>query len=147
MLEEERQGRKHKCPGAKAEISIESIAATCRTSSQHILLLPPSVSKSCEVPDGKKNRSLQSSMRTRPIRISQNYTRTTQQRYLCESQDGSETHEAAGLSLSGSRKRKVPTPTRETLLERHSDKPANQWVTDVGIKVNDQSRILDLPFV
>ena len=37
-----------------AEISIESIAATCRTSSQHILLLPASVSKSCEVPDGKK---------------------------------------------------------------------------------------------
>ena len=29
------------------------------------------------------------------------------QRYLCESQDGSETHEAAGLSLSGSRKKKV----------------------------------------
>ena len=40
--------------GAKAEISIESIAATCRTSSQHILLLPASVSKSCEVPDGKR---------------------------------------------------------------------------------------------
>ena len=93
--------------GAKAEISIESIAATCRTSSQHILLLPASVSKSCEVPDGKRTDHYNLQWEQEAIRIPQNHTITTQQRYLCESQDGSETHEAAGLSLSGSRKKKV----------------------------------------
>ena len=93
--------------GTKAEISPEGTAATCRTSSQHILLLPASVSKSCEVPDGKRTDHYNLQWEQEAIRIPQNHTITTQQRYLCESQDGSETHEAAGLSLSGSRKKKV----------------------------------------
>ena len=93
--------------GTKAEISVESTAAACRASSQHVLLLPASVSKSCEVPDGKRTDHYNLQREQEAIRISQNHTRTTQQRYLCESQDGSETHEAAGLSLSGSRKKEV----------------------------------------
>lgn len=48
------ESNKYEVQKAKAEISIKSIAATCRTSSQHILLLSASVSKSCEVPDGKR---------------------------------------------------------------------------------------------
>lgn len=76
---------------------------------------------------------------------------------MCESQDGSETHEAAGLSLSGSRKRKYNSYKGEVgevapnLLERHfkTNQPNRKWVTDVTeFKVNDQklylSPILDL---
>ena len=37
--------------GTKAEIPSESTAATCRTSSQHVLLLSAPVSESCQIPD------------------------------------------------------------------------------------------------
>lgn len=40
--------------GTKAEIPSESTAATCRTSSQHVLLLSAPVSESCQIPDGKE---------------------------------------------------------------------------------------------
>ncbi|WP_373100321.1 hypothetical protein, partial [Faecalibacterium prausnitzii] len=39
--------------GTKAEIPSESTAATCRTSSQHVLLLSAPVSESYQIPDGK----------------------------------------------------------------------------------------------
>ena len=52
VLEEERQNRKHK---SKAEISVESVAAACWASSQHVLLLSASISKASEIPDGKRS--------------------------------------------------------------------------------------------
>lgn len=76
---------------------------------------------------------------------------------MCEPQDGSETHEAAWFSLSGSCKRKYSSYKGEVgevapnLLERHfkTNQPNRKWVTDVTeFKVNDQklylSPILDL---
>jgi len=53
VLEEERQNKSTSSPGTKAEVSTQTIAAACRTSSQHILLLFAPISKSSEVPDGE----------------------------------------------------------------------------------------------
>ena len=80
---------------------------------------------------------------------------------MCELQDGSETHEAAWFSLSGSCKKEVQFlyssykgevgEVAPNLLERHfkTNQPNRKWVTDVTeFKVNDQklylSPVLDL---
>ena len=114
--------------GTKAEIPSESTAATCRTSSQHVILLSAPVSESCQIPDGKGTDSYNLQREQKTIRIPQNHKRTAQQRYLCEPQDGSETHEAAWFSLSGSCKKEVQFLQRRSW--RSSSKPAGTAFQD-----------------
>ena len=62
--------------GTKAEIPSESTAATCRTSSQHVLLLSAPVSESCQIPDGKGTDCYNLQREQKTIRIPQNHKRT-----------------------------------------------------------------------
>jgi len=143
--------------GTKAEIPSESTAATCRTSSQHVLLLSAPVSESCQIPDGKGTDcyNLQREQKRYGYR---RITKELHNNDICVNHKTvRKLMKQLGLVCQVRVKRKYSSYKGEVgevasnLLERHfkTNQPNRKWVTDVTeFKVNDQklylSPILDL---